>query len=80
MIGVGDVVFEAHRVVIEIDGRAYHVTADRFERDRERQNRLVAAGWTVLRFTWRDLTERPRYVIDTVRAILATRTPIPHEW
>ena len=32
---------------------------ERFQRDRQRQNRLIAAGWTVLRFTWRDLIERP---------------------
>jgi very-short-patch-repair endonuclease len=38
-------------LVIEVDGWAYHRTPDRFQRDRERQNRLVAAGWTVLRFT-----------------------------
>jgi very-short-patch-repair endonuclease len=70
-IGVGDVVFRAARVVIEVDGWAFHVSPDRFQRDRERQNRLVAAGWTVLRFTWRDLTERPTSVLATIKAILA---------
>jgi very-short-patch-repair endonuclease len=56
--------------VIEVDGRAHHTTPDRFERDRERQNALVAAGWTVLRFTWRDLTTRPSAVVATVRRML----------
>ncbi len=70
LIGVGDIVFEALRLVVEIDGWAFHITPDRFQRDRDRQNRLVAAGWTVLRFTWRDLTERPEYVIATIRAML----------
>ena len=67
LIGVGDLVFLAERVVVELDGRAYHVTPDRFERDRHRQNRLIGDGWTVLRFTWRDLTRRPGYVTATVR-------------
>lgn len=71
LIGVGDLVFEAERLVIEIDGQAYHSTPDRFERDRDRQNRLVSAGWTVLRFTWRDLTQRPEYVVATIRDMLA---------
>ncbi len=71
LIGLGDLVFEGLRLVIELDGWAYHTTPDRFQRDRERQNRLVAAGWTVLRFTWRDLIERPEYVIRTIRTMLA---------
>ena len=58
-IGVADVVFAEARLVVEVDGLAYHVTPDRFQRDRHRQNRLIAAGWTVLRFTWRDLTSGP---------------------
>jgi hypothetical protein len=71
VIGLGDVVFREHRIVIEVDGWAFHVAPDRFQRDRERQNRLVAAGWTVLRFTWRDLTDRPGYVVASVRTVLA---------
>jgi very-short-patch-repair endonuclease len=73
LIGVGDVVFHAVRLVIEVDGWAYHSDRESFERDRERQNRLVAAGWIVLRFTWRDVTERPGYVVSTVREMLARR-------
>jgi very-short-patch-repair endonuclease len=71
LVGVADVAFEAVRLALEFDGWAYHVTPDRFQSDRRRQNRLVAAGWTVLRFTWRDLTERPDYVISTITAMLA---------
>jgi very-short-patch-repair endonuclease len=68
LIGLGDLVFEADKLVIEVDGWAYHVQADRFQRDRRRQNRLVRAGWRVLRFTWRDVTERPQYVIAAISA------------
>ena len=59
-------VFPGAKLVVEVDGLAHHVTPDRFQADRQRQNRLVAAGWTVLRFTWRDLTERPGYVVATI--------------
>jgi very-short-patch-repair endonuclease len=69
-IGVGDIVFWAELLVVEIDGWAFHATPDRFPRDRSRQNRLVGAGWTVLRFTWRDLTESPDEVIRAIRATL----------
>jgi very-short-patch-repair endonuclease len=67
-------VFPDARVVVELDGWAYHVTRDRFHHDRERQNRLIGAGWIVLRFTWRDLSERPGYVTATIRAVLAGRS------
>lgn len=62
-----DVAFVAERLAIEIDGWAWHHTPDRFQRDRTKQNQLTAAGWTVLRFTWFDLTERPREVVRAVR-------------
>jgi very-short-patch-repair endonuclease len=75
LIAVGDLVFRVERVVVELDGRAYHVTPDRFESDRYRQNRLTAAGWIVLRFTWRDLTERPAYVVGVLRRLLNDRCP-----
>jgi len=53
-----------------VDGRAYH-GPDRFQSDRTRQNALTAAGCTVLRYTWYDLTERPGYVASQIRAMLA---------
>jgi very-short-patch-repair endonuclease len=64
---VVDIAFPAQRLAVEIDGRAFHSDARAFQRDRHRQNDLVGAGWTVLRFTWSDVVERPEYV---VRAIL----------
>lgn len=61
------------RIAVEIDGRAYHVDADRFQHDRSRQNALVAMGWIVLRFTWWDLTHRPDHVIAVVQQVVASR-------
>jgi very-short-patch-repair endonuclease len=59
------------KIAIEIDGRAYHVDPERFQRDRSRQNGLVTMGWTVLRFTWWDLTQRPDEVVHVVLAAVA---------
>jgi very-short-patch-repair endonuclease len=63
-----DVAFVAERVAIEIDGWAWHSAPDRFQRDRTKQNDLM--GWTVLRFTWFDLSKNPDDVIRRVRAAL----------
>jgi len=70
VIGAVDVLFDAARVAIEVDGRAHH-GVDRFQSDRERDNRLVGAGYVVLHFTWYDLHHRPDYVVHQVRAALA---------
>jgi very-short-patch-repair endonuclease len=58
------------RIAIEYDGRVVHERDDAFVRDRRRQNALVRAGWTVLRFTADDL-HRPSSVVAAVRACLA---------
>ena len=57
---VVDVAFPEWMLAVEVDGWAFHHDVDRFARDRQRQNNLVSLGWTVLRFTWADLTQRPR--------------------
>ena len=70
-----DIWFADVRLVIEVDGRAFH-GASRFQDDRTRQNLLVAAGCTVLRYTWHDLTDRPSMVLAQIRANLTRlRTP-----
>lgn len=65
-----DVAFREAMVAIEIDGFAFHSGQRSFVHDRRRQNMLVAAGWTVLRFTWQDLIDDEAGVIDRVRAAI----------
>lgn len=65
-----DIAFVEELVAVEVDGWAWHHTRARFERDRVRQNVLVLAGWTVLRFTWKDLTEDPARVVTVIRRAL----------
>lgn len=69
-----DFCFAKQRLIIEVDGWAWHHTPDRFRRDRQRQNQLVLAGWTVLRFTWFDLVDRPAWVIAQIRLALSGRS------
>jgi very-short-patch-repair endonuclease len=66
-----DVGFPDVKVAIEVDGWAWHVDVDRFRTDRRKQNALVAAGWTVLRFTWQDLQKRPTAVVAEIKSALA---------
>jgi len=73
-LGVADIAFEAARIIVEIDGQAWHFRPGHFQRDRTRRNDLVNAGWTVLRFTWADLTERADYVLDCITEALLHST------
>lgn len=66
-----DVAFPAQRVAIEVDGWAWHMTAGRFVDDRRRQNAVVNLHWTVLRFTWHDLVDRPAGVVNEIRTALS---------
>ncbi len=45
-------------------------TGEVFVHDRRRQNALVLAGWTVLRFTPDDLRSHPEALVAQVRAAL----------
>jgi very-short-patch-repair endonuclease len=73
-IAVLDLAFHESRLAIEVDGMAHHVDPTSFQRDRKRQNDLVALGWRVLRFTWWDISERPQYVVGAIRSELARST------
>lgn len=67
-----DICFPGARLDLEFDGWAHHHDPAAFQRDRARQNLLVAAGWIVLRFTWADLDD-PQNVADQVLAALQAR-------
>jgi very-short-patch-repair endonuclease len=55
------------KLIVEVDGYAYHRSPSAFETDRERDVILALAGWQVLRFTWSQLTTRPAWVARAVR-------------
>ena len=61
-----DFVWRDQRVVVEADSRKWHTSRQRLEQDRLRDQRLVAAGWTIIRTTWRQMTRRP----DELRPLL----------
>jgi very-short-patch-repair endonuclease len=66
------------RVIVETDGWAAHGHRAAFERDHQRDADLAAAGWIVLRFTWRQLRERPTWVASRVAQALVHRRATLH--
>jgi hypothetical protein len=68
-----DCYFPTHRLVVETDGWDTHRTRHAFESDRAKDAALTAAGYTVVRFTYRQLRDDPNTVADRIKAILAAR-------
>ena len=65
-----DFAWPERRLIIEVDGWAAHGHRLAFERDRARDAAHTLAGWTVVRFTYRQVTERPLEVAAKLAALL----------
>jgi very-short-patch-repair endonuclease len=66
-----DFVWPGAGVIVEADGWSAHRTRAAFERDRLRDATLEAAGWRVIRITWRRLMREPEAVALQLEQVLA---------
>lgn len=65
-----DALWPTERLVVEVDGFAFHSTREAFERDRRKETDLAAAGYRVARVTWRQIVrEREVVVASLARAL-----------
>ncbi|MFC5140226.1 DUF559 domain-containing protein [Actinomycetospora rhizophila] len=71
---LGDVVFEEEKVIVEVDGWAYHRDLRAFLRDGPRQSALAAAGWVVLRTHWYELRGQPAVFLARLVETLRSRS------
>lgn len=67
-----DLYYPGRQLVLEFDGGNHR---ERLVEDNRRQNRLINAGFQVLRFTAADIHGRPEVVVAQVRAALSARGP-----
>jgi very-short-patch-repair endonuclease len=72
-----DLAFDELRVLVEIDGWAYHRDLRSFLRDADRQNALVLQGWVVIRTNWYELTENVGQFLAHVLEALTDRRRQP---
>lgn len=68
-----DALWRKERVIIELDGKPGHGTPAQIARDHERDLRLRAAGFTVLRYTWGQLKSRRELILADLRRALGLR-------
>ncbi len=69
-----DVLWAHERLIVEVDGFAFHSSRAAFERDRARDADLQARGYRVVRVTWRQLTTRPEELAARLGGALVAGT------
>lgn len=68
-----DALFEAERLIVELDGRQVHDTARNFQTDRRRDSVLAARDFQTLRYTWQRLCGERAAVAGELLSALALR-------
>lgn len=69
-----DFAYPGHKLAIEVDGWSSRASVQGLQSDDSRQNLLVLHGWTILRFTWRDVVRRPDLVASQIQLALGSLT------
>ncbi|HEX3737679.1 MAG TPA: DUF559 domain-containing protein [Solirubrobacterales bacterium] len=75
-----DLLWDRERFVVEADSRRRHGIEVAFERDRRRDRELMAAGYGVLRVTWREVEEEADAVFAALRSELGRRSLARSDW
>ena len=65
-----DCIWFRHRLIAELDSRAFHTDDEAFERDRQRDRSLLVEGWSTIRITWRQLRDKPDELHADLLALL----------
>ncbi len=69
-----DLLWPAHRLIVEFDSFRFHASRGAFERDRRRDQDLAARGYVVIRVTWLQLTHAREAVVDRIAAAISLRS------
>ena len=65
-----DLGYPEARLALEIDGYRWHSTPEQKLSDEERQNRIILAGWSVLRFSAQVVRREPEVLVAAVAEAL----------
>ncbi len=70
---IPDFLWPEQRLIVEMDGRETHETTAAFQRDRERDQHFLAAGYRVSRVTWIQLRDDLEGVVSRIARSLGRR-------
>lgn len=68
-----DFCFPDHRVIVEVDGWAYHAGRKESESDKARDIEFAADGWLTVRPTWLTVVRRPSWLVARLQRTLWQR-------
>lgn len=68
-----DFLLKDARLIVELDGHEFHSTKDQLEKDAIRQRYLSRAGYSVIRFTGREIIKNVEACVSEVRTIYKER-------
>lgn len=74
--GVVDFALVEHRLIVELDGRAWHDSVDARTEDARRDRRAERHGWRVLRFGWDEVVHRWGEVADYLSFVVRGVEPL----
>jgi hypothetical protein len=63
-----DFAYPALKLAIEVDGWATHFSPEQQRYDHRRANELIKAGWTILRYSWWEVTNESERVASEIAA------------
>ena len=66
-----------HRLTVELDGYRFHNSRHSWEQDRHREREARAGGDDFRRYTYGDVFDRPRVMLDEVRAFFSAEPAPP---
>lgn len=76
-----DLAWPELQLCVQFDGWKTHGTQEAFVSDRALDRELVPLGWTVLRYTWKDVVHNFEFVVEQLVEILESRAralpPVP---
>jgi very-short-patch-repair endonuclease/intein/homing endonuclease len=68
-----DVAFPQLRIAVEADGRKWHADPESMQKDRNRDAKLAAQGWMVLRFREDEINDRMEDVVKVISKAINQR-------
>lgn len=71
--GIADFTHPETRIIVEVDGRRWHIVDQAVAEDRRRDRAATAEGWIVLRLTWDDVVNRPATTAAEITSVVAAR-------
>jgi very-short-patch-repair endonuclease len=67
---VADFLWPREKLIVEVDGYKFHGSRGKFESDRKRDLVLTAAGYRVVRVTWRQMRDEALFVVARIAQAL----------